>query len=96
MTTERNKITLPIIKQVRLYDFDLYTSNPNIITEVNKNVYCLIGANGLGKSTFLNSVTYCITGAIPLTEKNFSTAPEYAKNATRNTRTTDYFNGLIS
>ncbi|MBD7614391.1 AAA family ATPase [Klebsiella pneumoniae] len=96
MTTERNKITLPIIKQVRLYDFDLYTSNPNIITEVNKNVYCLIGANGLGKSTFLNSVTYCITGAIPLTEKNFSTAPEYAKNATRNTRTTDYFNGRIS
>ncbi len=50
MTTERNKITLPIIKQVRLYDFGLYTSNPNIITEVNKNVYCLIGANGLGKS----------------------------------------------
>ncbi|MER1681284.1 AAA family ATPase, partial [Enterobacter hormaechei] len=71
---------------------------PNIVTSIEKNVYCLIGANGLGKSTFLNSITYCVTGAIPLpsSEKVFTSTQEYSRDSTKETRTADYFNGRIS
>lgn len=98
MDIKSNKIRLPIIKEVKFHDFDLYTNNPNVVTNIEKNVYCLIGANGLGKSTFLNSITYCVTGAIPLpsNEKAFSSTQEYSRDSTKETRTADYFNGRIS
>ncbi len=98
MDTKSNKIRLPVIKEVKFHDFDLYTNNPNVVTSIEKNVYCLIGANGLGKSTFLNSITYCVTGAIPLpsNEKVFTSTQEYSRDATKETRTADYFNGRIS
>lgn len=79
MANIRNKISLPIIKRVQLFNFDLYTNTPDIDTTISKEVYCLIGANGLGKSTFLNTITYAITGAIPLIERSFLSAQDYYK-----------------
>ncbi|MDW2665708.1 AAA family ATPase [Enterobacter hormaechei] len=96
MANIRNKISLPIIKRVQLFNFDLYTNTPDIDTTISKEVYCLIGANGLGKSTFLNTITYAITGAIPLIERSFLSAQDYYKNALKPSRTHDYYDGRIS
>lgn len=90
------KIGLPQIRRVALANFDLYSLEPNAEVIIDKNVFCLIGANGLGKSTFLNTLNYGVTGAIPDPQRRFSSAPEYFKEASRSNRTADYFGGRIS
>lgn len=90
------KVGLPEIHRIKLANFDLYSLQPNADVRIDKNVFCLIGANGLGKSTFLNTLIYGLTGAIPDPSRKFSSAPEYFKEAMRSNRTEDYFSGRIS
>src|SRR5215208_7496675 len=44
------KISLPTIARVALANFDLYSNEPNACEDIERPVFCLIGANGLGKS----------------------------------------------
>ena len=48
------KISLPTIARVALSNFDLYSNKPDARADIERPVFCLIGANGLGKSTFLD------------------------------------------
>ena len=89
-------IRLPTIEKVALEGFDLYTRKPSQEIVVEKPVFCLIGANGLGKSTFLNTVSYVVTGAVPDPTRRFQSASDYLKNAVRADRTDDYYRGRIS
>jgi ABC-type lipoprotein export system ATPase subunit len=95
-TAPAKKITLPHIKRIALENFDLYSNQPNAEVTIERAVFCLIGANGLGKSTFLNTINFVITGAVPEPSRNFQSAPTYYKNAARVDRTEDYFGGRIS
>ncbi|WP_426329463.1 hypothetical protein [Pedobacter sp. R-06] len=55
------------LEKVNLTNFSLYTKQGKTyqVNEViNKGVYCLAGANGLGKTTFLNAINYGLTGII--------------------------------
>lgn len=90
------KISLPTIKRVALENFDLYSNEPNASTDIERPVFCLIGANGLGKSTFLNTINFAITGAIPDPSRKFQSAQDYLRNAGRADRSDDYFSGRIS
>ncbi|SFH01604.1 hypothetical protein SAMN05518865_13023 [Duganella sp. CF458] len=90
------RINFPQIADVKLENFDLYTQEPNAAVSITRPVFCLIGANGLGKSTFLNTVNYVITGAVPDPARSFQSANDYFKNASRVSRTEEYFNGRIS
>lgn len=90
------KISFPRIVRVALENFDLYSNEPNLKVSVERKVFCLIGANGLGKSTFLNTINYVVTGAIPDPNRKFQSAQDYYRNAARQDRTEDYFNGRIS
>lgn len=90
------KISLPIIERVALENFDLYSNEPNASAEIERHVFCLIGANGLGKSTFLNTINFAITGAIPDPNRKFQSAQDYLRNAGRADRADDYFSGRIS
>lgn len=90
------KISLPTIKRVTLANFDLYRNEPNASTNIERPVFCLIGANGLGKSTFLNTINFAITGAIPDPSRKFQSALDYLRNAERTDRSDDYFSGRIS
>jgi hypothetical protein len=90
------KISLPTIKRVALANFDLYSNEPNASVEIERPVFCLIGANGLGKSTFLNTINFAITGAIPDPSRKFQSAQDYLRNAGRTDRADDYFSGRIS
>lgn len=90
------KISFPRIGRIALENFDLYSNEPNPDVPINRKVFCLIGANGLGKSTFLNTINFTITGAIPDPNRKFQSAQDYYKNAARQDRSEDYFNGRIS
>jgi len=89
------KISLPRIKRVALENFDLYSNLPNAEIAIDRPIFCLIGANGLGKSTFLSTVNYVITGAVPDPRRSFQSEAAYFKNASRIDRTEDYFSGRI-
>ena len=53
-------IELPVVQEVRLEHFDLYSRKQNVTLRTDDPVVCLIGANGLGKSTFLNVLAYLV------------------------------------
>lgn len=90
------KLALPTIGHVDLNDFDLYSRARNVSVEIERPVFCLIGANGLGKSTFLNTVNYAITGAIPDPTRRFQSAQDYMRDTSRPDRAEDYFGGRLS
>jgi DNA repair exonuclease SbcCD ATPase subunit len=55
------------LKQVIIRHFSLYKKSGHIyeINEpINDGVFCLAGANGLGKTTFLNAINYGLTGVV--------------------------------
>lgn len=90
------KISFPKIAKVDLENFDLYSRQSNIEISVIRDVFCLIGANGLGKSTFLNTLLFGITGAVPNPARKFQSAQDYYQDAMRADRASDYFDGRIA
>ncbi|UCM50382.1 AAA family ATPase [Aeromonas caviae] len=89
------KINFPKITNVSLTNFSLYISCPDASIDINKNVFCLIGANGLGKSTFLNSVIFAITGAIPTSGVKFLNSQDYYKNVMKEYNVDEYYDGRV-
>jgi DNA repair exonuclease SbcCD ATPase subunit len=90
------KFNFPKIEQMIIRNFSLYTKEETII-EINENinngVYCLAGANGLGKTTFLNIINFGLTGLVLSPNSSFFSPDQIQK---RNSRFTDnYFNGRI-
>lgn len=94
--TPESRYNLPIIGGIHFSGFDLFRKEPDVAVNIYRSLFCLIGANGLGKSTFLTSLLYGTTGAIPYRAPRFSTAHEYAEEATRLDRRHDYFAGRLS
>jgi energy-coupling factor transporter ATP-binding protein EcfA2 len=90
------KLSFPRITRIAFANFDLFSREHNPKVTIERPVFCLIGANGLGKSTFLNTVNYAITGAIPDPNRKFQSAQEYLRHAARQDRTEEYFSGRIS
>lgn len=86
----------PTIERVELSAFDLYRRKPDVTIDIQRHVFCLIGANGLGKSTYLSSLLYCLTGGIPYRARKFSSPGEYAAEAMRGDRRDDYYRGRLS
>lgn len=89
------KLRLPELKSVSLTDFDLYSFEPDLELNFSKSVFCLIGANGLGKTTFLNTLLFGLTGAIPDTGRSFQTAEDYYSHVRKHSLTEDYFSGRL-
>ena len=88
--------SFPKITGVQLSCFDLYRRKPNVDVKIDSPVFCLIGANGLGKSSFLNTLLYGLTGGLPYRARSFSSPREYAEEATRLDRRHDYYGGRLS
>ena len=65
MTINSGKYNFLKIEKVIIRNFSLYPKNNAVVNEsINKGVYCLAGANGLGKTTFLNIINYGLTGLV--------------------------------
>src|SRR3954470_19252180 len=84
------------MERVVLKNFSLYKKRGkifNVDESINRRVYCLAGANGLGKTTFLNSINYGLTGIV-LDPDRAVFSPSEIVSANKN-YTERYFKGRI-
>jgi DNA repair exonuclease SbcCD ATPase subunit len=86
-------LNFPILSHIRLSHFSLYTLKPTIEFKVGDGILCLAGANGLGKSTFLQVVIYGMTGIVPKPDRKFSSVDDYYRDTRSFTR--EYFEGRL-
>jgi hypothetical protein len=92
-TSATRKLAFPILRRIKLIHFSLYTLRPSIEFKVADGILCLAGANGLGKSTFLQIVGYGMTGIVPKPSKKFSSVDDYYRDTRSFTR--EYFEGRL-
>lgn len=89
-------LNFPKLKRIELKNFSLYTKEPFISLELNNGVFCLAGANGLGKSTFLAAIQYGLTGIIPDPKKDFAhinSIPKFYKESKKFSE--EFFEGRV-
>ena len=86
------KIFLPNIQSLEINYFSLY-SEQNIKMDFSNPVSCLLGANGIGKSTLLNCLNYAITGYINQPIKKIKSINDFVEG---NSYHLKYFDGRIS
>jgi DNA repair exonuclease SbcCD ATPase subunit len=65
-------LRLPEIQRLELRHFSLYKRKTSIEVGIDSGVFCLAGANGLGKSTFVNILNYGLTGIVRKPDANFT------------------------
>ena len=91
-----SKLSFPKIRRIKLDHFSLYSLEPHIDIEIPSGVFCLAGANGLGKSTFLAAVNFGVTGIVPDPKREFRSVEEYYKQQRDvSSFTEDFFTGRI-
>jgi DNA repair exonuclease SbcCD ATPase subunit len=73
------KLKLPRIQKVSLRRFSLFAANPDAEFSCGPGVMCLVGANGVGKSTLLSAINFCLTGTVPEPSRTFESMDEYYK-----------------
>jgi len=88
------KFAFPTISRVRLERFSLFTRRPDLELDIPGGVFCLAGANGLGKSTFLAAINLGLTGVVPNPARSFKSINEYARDCVPFTKA--FFDGRIS
>ena len=84
------------IHKITINDFSLYKLKNEIELNLNDGVFCLAGANGLGKSTFIAIVSYALMGIVVDPKKNFDSInqiPEFYKRNEKFAET--FFDGRI-
>ena len=94
MPTPQTKLKLPQVEKVRLRHFSLFTANPDAEFPSNTGVVCLVGANGIGKSTLLSAINFALTGTVSDPNRPFESMEEYYK-FTRS-YSSNYFRGRIT
>lgn len=87
------KLRLPHIDRVSLRRFSLFTGNPNAEFTCGDGVFCLVGANGIGKSTLLAAINFCLTGIVSEPYRTFKSMDEYYRYSRDFSRR--YFRGRI-
>lgn len=88
-----SKRRLPVLIGIRLRRFSLYQNRRTIDIEVRPGVFCLAGANGLGKSSFLAAVNFAYTGIVASPRRVFRTVDNYYQDSI--TFSKRFFDGRI-
>ncbi len=90
------KFNFPIIKSVEIKSFSLYKKKEFIELDMTKGVFCLAGANGLGKSTFLNLINYALTGIVIDPNRDFGSVVSTSRFYNYNKKfASTYFDGRV-
>ena len=87
---------LPKIHKVVIENFSLYKQKRRIELDISTGVFCLAGANGLGKSTFISILSYAMTGTVVSPDMDFKSLgsiPVFAKRAEGFSN--NYFEGRV-
>jgi energy-coupling factor transporter ATP-binding protein EcfA2 len=90
--TER-RLSFPVLQRIKLSHFSLYSLEETIEFQLKEGIVCLAGANGLGKSTFLQIVGYGMTGVVPKPNQKFVSVDDYYRDIRTFTR--DFFEGRL-
>lgn len=91
------KFAFPSLERVRIKQFSLYRKRDLIDVDLSKNVVCLTGANGLGKSTFITILNYALTGIVRNPDRRFSSYNSISAFFNKNKGfASDYFDGRIT
>lgn len=91
------KFIFPTIEKVQIKNFSLYKRTNFIEVDLTKEVFCLAGANGLGKSTFITIINYGLTGIVKNPERKFTWYNEIPKFFTKSKGfAPTYFDGRVS
>lgn len=93
-TAPESSLSLPVPQHLVLRNFSLYRNRARIDVGFNDGVFCLAGANGLGKSTFLMTLNYALTGAAADPDRKFESLDEYYRYTMPYARS--YYAGRIS
>jgi DNA repair exonuclease SbcCD ATPase subunit len=94
MTEEIHRPTvLPRLLAARLHRLSLYAKAPTVEVDFPVGVFCLAGANGLGKSTFLTALNFGITGTVPEPSREFRGVDDYYAKVRAYSAT--YFRGRV-
>ena len=88
------KFGLPVLRRVNITAFSLYTERPIVNLHIPDGVFCLVGANGIGKSTFIAAVNFGICGRLPRPGVRFSSSDEYFQNV--RDFSSSFFDGRIT
>lgn len=87
----------PDITKIEIKDFSLFKKTQYISLDIDKKVFCLAGANGLGKSTFVTIINYALTGIVKKADAVFawykSIPGFYSKSKSF---ADDYFDGRVA
>lgn len=94
MSDSTGRLRFPRLHAVTLRQFSLYCAQPEISVEVNDGVFCLAGANGIGKTTFLSAVNFGFTGRVAEPERKFESVGEYYNE--RVSYSEHFFDGRIA
>ena len=93
----RAVFSFPRVSRVQLRAFSLFALQPDLDIEIPPRVFCLAGANGLGKSTFLSAINFGLTGFVPDPSKTFLSSTEYFEHHRHKTNySEDFFSGRIA
>lgn len=91
--TDHQKLKFPVLLNIWLKSFSLFSLQPDILVEIHEGVTCIAGANGLGKSTFLAAVNYGLTGIVADPGRDFQSVQEYYNYSFDYSN--DFFSGRI-
>ncbi|MGW4086914.1 AAA family ATPase [Streptomyces sp. NPDC004822] len=78
-----------------MQNFSIYSERPTLEVDIRRGVFCLAGANGLGKSSFLAAINFGLTGIVtnPSSRNAFSSTKKFYSNSLEYSR--HYFDGRI-
>ena len=89
----KKSFIFPRLLEIELRAFSLYRRAPDVTVPITPGVSCFVGANGLGKSTFIAAVNYGLTGRVAEPGQKFTSAEEYYKETHGFAR--EYFAGRV-
>jgi len=92
--TTGHKLRLPRLQQMHLRHFTLFQNRREISANLDTGVFCLVGANGLGKSTFLAALNFGMTGIVANPQRKFESVEEYYTDSV--SYSANYFRGRIA
>lgn len=90
------KFSFPVFHRLEIKHFSLYKKTDYLDIDLRKKVFCLAGANGLGKSTFITILNYALTGIVKHPERQFTSFNSIPAFYNRSKTFADgYFDGRV-
>lgn len=86
-------LSAPRLRRVIVDAVELYNEGGELHLDLEKDINCLVGANGVGKSTLLALINFALTGLVPRPGAAFPSIEEFSASTIAFSRV--YFDGRV-